>query len=232
MNELIENMRARIAQSSCTVELLTQEDMWTQHGVVVWQADRFDGSPSFYPVYKWKNFYSHSLLALIVKKGSFSLNAQAVRARNSSDYLMTPSSLCIDAEIERIGGPHAVNNTIQDVETYVTEITNALKEDTSKIEQMNPDCINYVMCGGKDSLNLLLLPWANKTVALSAAPNFPLVEQFVHKNGLQMEVVELKDDKDPELLKHELLENCCRMDPQHWRWATGLRSILTTIKEK
>ena len=71
---------------------------------------------------------------------------------------------------------------------FVARITAALIHDTRKVESELPGHTNFVLCGGRDSLNLLLLPWTNHTVALSAPPNYELVRRFVRENGLDVEV--------------------------------------------
>ena len=81
------------------------------------------------------------------------------------------------------------------------------------------------MCGGKDSLNLLLLPWNEKTVALSAEPNYGLVKQFIMDNKLNIDVCLLEDKQDPQELNDEVLECCCRVKMENWRWTAHLREI-------
>ena len=104
-------------------------------------------------------------------------------------------------------------------------MADALISDIHKIEEKNKGFINYVLCGGKDSLNLLLLPWCNKTIALSAEPNYSYVKQFVMDNNLNIEVRLLEDKQDPQELNDEVLECCCRINMENWRWGEHLREI-------
>lgn len=58
----IDALRKKIADIKC-VDELTEAQMWNKHGTVIWQAKKFVGNPSFYPVYKWGDYYSYSVLA-------------------------------------------------------------------------------------------------------------------------------------------------------------------------
>lgn len=168
MADIINKLREKISARTEVVDILTEDDIWERHGTIIWQANRFDGSPIFNPVYKWNNLYSYSLLALIIAKGNLKVNQRALAEINSANFLVLPNPLNIDAEITRIGGQHAINKSIKDVEVFAQRIALALKAHIANIEAKNQGYINYVLCGGKDSLNLLLLPWSNQTIALSA----------------------------------------------------------------
>ena len=82
------------------------------------------------------------------------------------------------------------------------------------------------MCGGRDSLNLLLLPWNNPVVALSAEPNYQNAVEFVKKNNLNIEVKKLIDIKTSEIQTDENMECCCRIDMIYWRWGVSLRKVM------
>lgn len=69
MIEKLQQIKKRIEEYTEKCESISEEEMWTSHETLIWEAESFLGTPHFYPVYKWKNFYSYSLLALIVKKG-------------------------------------------------------------------------------------------------------------------------------------------------------------------
>ena len=221
----IKKIKKQINEQTKVCKSISEEDIWTTHGTLIWESKEFVGTPHFYPVYKWKNFYSHSLLALIVKKGDLNLNTVAVKHINQPDFLTLPASLNIDKDIERVGTAHKSGSSIQSIEEYVNRLVNALIIDTHKIEEKNKGYTNYILCGGKDSLNLLLLPWVEKTVALSAEPNYSLVKQFVNENNLNIEVCLLEDKQDTDELNDEVLECCCRIDMEHWRWGAHLREI-------
>ena len=225
MLEKIKYIKNRIDERTKVCKSISEEDMWTTHGTLIWEAESFLGMPHFYPVYKWKNFYSYSLLALIVKKGNLNLNRDAVKYINQPDFLVLPASLNIDKDIERIGAPHKSGSSIQHIDEYAEKLVNALIIDIHGIEKKNKDYINYILCGGKDSLNLLLLPWNEKIVALSAEPNYRLVKQFVIDNNLNIEVCLLEDKQDSQELNDEALECCCRVNMENWRWTAHLREI-------
>ena len=69
-----------------------------------------------------------------------------------------------------------------------------------------------------------ILPLKQPVIVASAPPNLPLVEEFVRRNGLALEVREL-DDRSTELLDAEILINTCRNDLTHCRWGPALRRI-------
>lgn len=207
------------------VSVLSQDMLWQKHGVTIWRAERFDGTPTFYPVYNYKNYYSYSLLALIVKKGFLNLNKQAYDIAQSDGFEILSNETLIDNDIKRIGGATRFGNEICDTDEYCLKLAEAIKKDISLIEELNPGFTNVILCGGKDSLNMLLAPWKNPVIVYSAQPNFPLVQDFVKDNNLPFEVKELKDHTSDENLQDEVAELCCRVDSRHWRWAMHTRQI-------
>ena len=225
MLEIIENIKKRINERTKVCKSISEEDIWTTHGTLIWESDEFLGTPHFYPVYKWGKFYSYSILALIIKKGNLNINQDAVDYINQPDFLCLPASLNIDKDIEHIGAPHHSGASIQDINKYAESLANALIIDTQKVEEKNKGYTNYVLCGGKDSLNLLLLPWREKVIALSAEPNYGFVRKFIDDNNLDIEVRLLEDKYDPQELCYEELECCCRVDMVNWRWGAHLREI-------
>ena len=206
--------------------------MWQRHDVAIWQAERFEGIPTFYPVYNYENYYSYSLLALIVKKQSLAINEKAYNYASSQNFEILPNETLIDREIRRISGPTRFGNEISDTSQYCLKIVEAIKKDIALIEKANPGYTNVIMCGGKDSLNMLLLPWENPVIVYSAEPNFPLVQQFVKDNNLSYEVKELKDPYDEEHLADEVAELCCRVDSRNWRWAKHISQISEQYSRK
>jgi len=101
----------------------------------------------------------------------------------------------------------------------------AMIADIHRIEERNPNGVNILLCGGRDSLNMALLPWKRPTLIYSALPNFPLVQQFVADNGLKYEVRELKELDVPRTSVGESLEGLGRVDLQHFRWTGQLRQV-------
>lgn len=225
MSDIIKNIEERIKNRTKVCKTISEEDIWTTHGTLVWEAEEFLGTPHFYPVYKWENYYSYSLLALIIKKGNLNLDQDAIDYIYQPDFLCLSVSLNIDKDIERIGAPHKSGSSIQDVNEYARKLANALIIDTQKIEKKNTGYKNYILCGGKDSLNLLLLPWKEEVIALSAEPNYGYVKKFVEENQLNVEVCLLEDKYDSLELNYEELECCCRVDMTNWRWGAHLKEI-------
>lgn len=204
---------------------LTQSDVWDRHGPLVWRAPGFQGEPSFYPVYRWGDFYSHSPLALVATKGVFTPDPRAVAEAGRDRFDYVPANIPPDSDLVRIGGPHGVHGGLSEIEEFVAALVVALKTDIAAAEARHPGYRNLVLCGGKDSLNLLLLPWSNPVTAISAQPNYPLVKRFVVENELPIEVVALGDPYDADLRTIETALALGRADLQHWRWGGDLMRI-------
>lgn len=207
------------------VAVLDEDMVWQEHEPLIWQADHFEGTPSFYNVYRYNNYYSYSLLALILLKGRILVNQHAVDKTSENNFSNYDGNYTIDLEVEKIGAPHACCFDITDPDEYCAHIAEAMVADMELIEARNPGKTNLVMCGGRDSINLLLLPWKNPLVALSAEPNYPLVCEFVRNNGLDIQVRKLEDPYDKEELQDEVVEACCRAGLSHWRWGVDLRKV-------
>lgn len=211
-----------------SVEVLTEDQMWMSHKYIIWKADSFKGLPFFYPVYRWENFYSYSVLALIIKKGTLKPNYDLMHSSYSNELVLSANNT-IDEEITRIGGAITSSKIIVNEEQYSDIVTKALLEDVQEIEELNYDYTNIIMCGGKDSLNLLLLPWLNNTIAVSAEPNYRLVKQFINDNELNIKLIKLHDEYDKEYFDDEVLECCCRADLSNWRWGIHLRKLCESM---
>ncbi|MEZ5756636.1 MAG: hypothetical protein R3D86_00285 [Emcibacteraceae bacterium] len=229
--DYIEKIREKI-KTPKSVDVLTEDMMWQHQGPLLWKADRFDGMPAFYPVYRYNNYYSYSPLALILHKNTLHLNPAAVKKLNAKDFILLGHDTPIDQDVERIGASHGFTEKITDAEDYCRMLVEAIKTDIAEIEKLNPGFINVIMCGGKDSLNLLLLPWQNPVVAYSAVPNYPLVCDFVKENNLDIEVRLLEDSFDENYLQDEIAELCCRLDSVHWRWGHHIKKITDDYSKK
>lgn len=214
------------------VDMLSEKIMWEQHGPIIWQSEKFIGYPSFYPIYRWNNYYSFSVLVLILKKGELNLNADAISGLSQKQLSIISNNNTVDKDIVRIGKAHDFDYSICNIEEYCKKISEALIKDIEHIEQLNLGYTNIIMCGGKDSLNLLLLPWKNPVIAVSAEPNFSFVCDFVKKNNLNIVVEKLEDTFDEEGLQDEIGEACCRVDLSHWRWGIHLRDIVKKLSKK
>ena len=215
----------RIDARTMKCDMLTDTDMVLRHGPLIWKTPSFTGTPHFYPVYNYEDMYSHSVLALILKKRSLVLNKDVLELANKPGFTCVLSNEVLDREITRIGGPHGCGYAITDVDEFAQRISSALCEDMARIEDANPGYTNIILCGGKDSLNLLLLPWKNPVIAISAEPNYDHVQKFVAQNDLNIAVMKLEDEWNVDELEDEILECCCRVDLAHWRWGAGLRRI-------
>ena len=214
------------------VNVLNEDMMWQHHGPLVWEANDFDGIPSFYNVYKYKNYYSYSILALVLLKNNIKINSKVFDTVEEANFVHHFNNETIDLEISKINALHDYNYSITDVDEYCCHIATALKEDIKLIEEKNEDYINIVMCGGKDSMNLLLLPWKNPVVAISAEPNYNLVCEFVRNNNLNIDVRKLEDTFIENALDTEILESFCRADLTHWRWGVDLQKIVSEYSNK
>jgi len=224
MQAYVEGVRERLADIR-QVARLNEYDMWTSHGPVLWRAEAFLGNPVFYPVYRLGDLYSYSPLALILTKGFVRFDAELAKQCDAPGFRFLSGRGVLDRDIERLGGPVMSERRIVASSAYVDRIVAALLSDVTMVERANPEHTNIVLCGGKDSLNLLLLPWRNPVYAASAPPNYALVKQFVEDNELDVRVVPLHDVADDALLDAEVIENGCRNNLEHCRWGGDLRAL-------
>ena len=220
----IDELRDRIKDVR-HVSTLTENMVWETHDTMIWKADCFDGLPFFYNVYNYDDYYSYSLLALILHKGRMVVNQQAVDNTQADEFANHKGNYTIDHEINKIGAPHDCSYEIKNPVEYCKLVADAMIKDIGLIEAKNPGKTNIVMCGGRDSMNLLLLPWKNPVIALSAEPNYHWVCDFVKRNKLNIPVRKLSDTYDEAVLKDEVIEACCRANLVHWRWGVDLRQI-------
>lgn len=208
--------------------LLSEAAMWSQHGPTIWRAERFEGLPHFYPVYRHGDLYSYSLLSLILHKGSLRLDPKVMREVETRTYPYQSGNRTIDRDIRRIGGPLAPRFRVADPAEFAREVAAAMRTDAAATEVANPGCTNVLLCGGRDSLNLLLLPWRNPVLVASAPPNHDLVRAFLEENDLAFDLVKL-DDADESLLQVEIALNACRNDLAHCRWGPDLVRIARSL---
>jgi hypothetical protein len=210
---------------------LCEEDVWQSHRNVLWKARRFIGPSGFYPIYRYRDFYSYSLLSLIRKKRTLLLNPLAERASKDPLFQYAQAHELIDNEIERLGGPIKFRRVLKDPDEACRRIAEAMVEDMRTIEQRNRGYTNVILCGGRDSLNLLFLPWSQPTIVASAPPNLALVRNFVRDNELEYDVLPLSGEgRSPR--KEEVLVNCCRLNLEHCRWSADLIRIAREHENK
>ena len=210
-----------------TAESLSSEDIYYGYhdSPVVWRPASFEKNLPFYPVYRWNGYVSHMPLYLMLKKGTFRPDGRAERAAAHPDFCHNPFT--VDAEIERIPDRTDYTPEITSQAVFVAKVAEAMVGDVREIERRASHDVNMVLCGGKDSLNMLLLPWEKPVRVLSARPNYPLVQAFVDRNDLGYEVRKLKDGVDVRLTE-EILLNACASDLEHCRWTGHLRRIVAS----
>ncbi|MGD2153735.1 MAG: hypothetical protein PVG79_10755 [Gemmatimonadales bacterium] len=210
---------------------LSELDVWGRQGPDVWRAERFFGPrPYFYPIYRHGDLYSYSPLSLILLKGRLDLDRGFARQVSSPWFRYYSGTATVDREIERIGEPLDPTFRIKDTDHYIDALADALRRDVADAEARLPGTTNIVLCGGRDSLALLLLPWKNPVLVASGAPNFELVERFIAEQSLGCDLVELRDDGS--LLNLEILVNCCRNRLEHCRYGPHLRSLAESFDRK
>ena len=201
-----------------------------RHDNYIVKASAVQNLPFFYPVYRWGDLHSFSPLPLLIRKGVLNVDPVALRKSDSAVGDVCPPDFMLDQEIERLGGPPEFSRKISDRNRFLDEMAKALQADVNLIEAANPGKTNVILCGGKDSLNLLLLKWKNPTIAYSAAPNFLLVQDFVKQNDLGIEVRELIDIHDPDSLDREVAEACMMIELEHWRWTAHIALIAAELQ--
>lgn len=208
-----------------TLSSLDQQTIWSEPETDLWRAERFVGRPSFYPVYRWRDVYSYAPIFLLAYKGYLRPNAEVTRVVEHPRFRYYSGWQTIDEEIVRVGGPPEHRPELRSAAAFIEAVARGMVEDMAAVEARSPRRTNVVLVGGKDSLNLLLLPWRNPVIAYSAQPNTPLVERFCAENELGIEVRELQERSGPEVERDEVLANCCRLDMKHTRWTGHLAQI-------
>ncbi|MGA1870997.1 MAG: hypothetical protein ACMUJM_20865 [bacterium] len=223
--EHIERVRTALKDRVKTLSALSQWDIWGEGDSLLWKSGNFIDKPWFYPVYHFRDTYSFSPLSLILLKGKVILNPKAVNITRKRNFFYLPLPGSIDREISRLGAPMISSNSLFSETEYANHLASAIRSDVKRIEKQHRGTTNIVLCGGKDSLNLLLLPWENSVMAASAPPNYELVCQFVSENQLKIDVIKLCDTKDEDVLGAEIAENCSRMNLEHCRWGADLQRL-------
>jgi hypothetical protein len=205
---------------------ISTESMWSSHDGHLFTSDRVGAVDSFYPIYRHADTYVYSILPLLAHKGTFRLNRAFVERYLDGRGDVAGPDMTIDADITRLGGPPRLLPQQSSRTAFVEAMATAMTEDVREACARNPGKTPVVLCGGKDSLNLLLIDWPVPVIVYSAEPNYPLVARFVEDNGLDMAVRRL-DDPEPtaRALDREIAEAACLVDLALWKWTAQLRLI-------
>lgn len=187
--------------------------------------------PHFAPIYNFRDKDYLSPWQIITEKGYLKIHPTSSLIIDHPDFLFCPPNVLIDKEIKRVYYFWNLRKLIKNQDTFITSVANAMKEDACAIETMFPDYTILALVGGKDSMNMLLLPWKNPVIVASGEPNYPLVRTFLKKNGLNFEMIRLDDEKNLDLEK-EILLNCCRLNLEHCRWTGHLDEISEHLEKK
>ncbi|EKB48720.1 hypothetical protein [Cecembia lonarensis] len=211
-------------------------DIWYDASADVFQSSRIIGEECFYPVYKWKDYYSFSFLNLLRIKGNLDLNPKIHLYLNNGiidSYL--PPEICVDKYIKRIGAPLKLQKLkITSENSFIEKFAVALIKDIRRLEDLYPNTTFGILTGGKDSLNLLLLPWKAEIVALSGDPNYQLVKEFCSVNKLDIEVKRLNGEEydSDDWIKKDTLFCCGRMGLRDIRWSKNIFEIKNEINSR
>lgn len=230
--EILNRLQQKYASSIIETDDLSEEDIWTNHQASIWKAQRFVSTPQFYPVYHCGEFYSFSPLALILNKGYLALNQRYENALKSGEMKYKSTLETLDQDVLRIGGEPEFNDSICGKDAYIQAIADNIVKDIELIESKNPGYTNVLLCGGRDSMNMLLLPWNNPVAVYSAMPDYEYVQEFIKINKLPYTVNLLEDNSDPSFLTEEILENCCRNDLEHVRFGPHQAQIAAQHQHK
>lgn len=210
--------------SPVSVKEISTRLIWDSHQSLIYESKEIGEIDDFYPIYRFENYFSFSMLPLIRMKGTLAVNEDFISRFVESGSDVAEPQPTIDSEIQRLGQPIPFVQDISDRNTFCELLAEAINEDIRSICDRNPGKMNVVLCGGKDSLNILLADWREPVIALSAEPNFPLVKRFVEQNQLGIEVLRL-DDPEPSStgFLREIAEASCLVDLAHWKWTEHLR---------
>lgn len=119
--------------------------------------------------------------------------------------------------------------TLDDPDKLVRKTAKYMKKFVHRIEREYPDREHIIHTGGKDSLLITLVPKKTDNWHIfSAEPNYPLVEEFVERNNIDIKRMIRDDNKNREStkdLQKKLLSSDLLMDPRHCRWVKKLKEL-------
>lgn len=202
-----------------------ENDLWLRHDDAVVTTDRWTDPSCFLPVYRCGDDYSYHPLPLIRRHGGLDWNAAAADAVDARKFRYPHDDRTLDRRVTRIGGPLSCEAKPYGCDEAIDRLAEAMIGHRRRVTAANPDAEHVVLTGGADSLNLLLIDGGRNTIAASAEPNFPLVQQFVRRNGLDIDVVRLDDDADEEQMRHEIRCTFGLVRYDDIRWGTSMRRI-------
>lgn len=206
------------------VDNLDLSEVWSDESVIIWKAKAVNNPSPFYPVYKYQDYYAPNILPLILLKKNFQKNASFWEAFKPKKKYQSGHPT-VDSEITRVSGEFSSNLSITSEKEMINAVADAMIRDAQRMVELYPDHEHIVFCGGKDSLNILLLPWSKPIIVASAPPNFKLVKEFVAKNDLQVkDLVELNEEPS-QYEEMEVLANNCLNDLAHCRWINHFVSL-------
>ncbi|QDT08361.1 hypothetical protein [Planctomycetes bacterium K23_9] len=211
--------------------VITNTTLWLSGSNEAVSADQFVCDSDLLPAYQLGDRYSTNPLSLVRETGELHLRRDYIQKHHLSKKGYTLRDGIADVRLKMHTRPVVGTQVSEDMPVN-DEVTRANLEDFARAVQLGvqsfeerfPDANHYIMVGGKDSLNLLLLDWQCPMTAVSAEPNYPLVKKFVEDNRLDVKVVRLEDPAprpDP-----EMLHNFGRLDMEHARWLTHLQQFV------
>lgn len=214
-----------------TPSIISNTSLWLSGSNEAVSADQFVCDSDLLPVYQLGERYSTNPLSLVRETGELHLRRDYLRKHHLSKGNHTLRDGIADTRLRMFTRPVVGTQVSEesDVNEEVTrsklrDLADAIQLGVRRFEERFPDATHYIMVGGKDSLNLLLLDWKCPVTAISAEPNYPLVKKFVQDNELGIEVVKLEDPAPrPDL---EMLHNFGRLDMEHARWLTHLQQFV------
>ncbi len=205
-------------------DTLDLSKMWIDESAYVWKANKSINPSPFYPAYQWKDYYSYNPLPLILLKGNFSPN-EIFRSKLRTKKPYYSGLETVDNEVTRVPGNLINEKIINSPKQMILRVAEAMVSDMRLAESRFPDHDHIIFCGGKDSLNILLLPWKKPIIVASAPPNYELVARFIDDNHVNVKsLIELSSDPS-QYEEIEILANSCRNDLKHCRWINNFMQL-------
>ena len=205
------------------IDEISTANLWSCHDNYVFRSEKIGDIGNFYPIYQFEDLFSFSMLPLLLIKGQLDLDTAFVRNGLRRDVALPNPT--IDRNIKRLGGVRRFTRELSDRDQFAQILADAISSDIDNVCTNNPDHQHIILCGGRDSLNILLHNWRKKPIVYSAQPNTDLVRKFVSDNFLELEVRELCDI-DPGLnIKREILESSLIVEIENWKWTQHLCQI-------